>query len=235
MAAKKLPDAVYLRECFDYNPKTGKLTWKKRPLSHFPTQRAWNTWNTRRTGTIVNTKHGNGKGIIVKLNISKRNLFVHRIIWKWMTNKEPGTTIDHINNDPFDNRWSNLREATTAQNAWNSRGKHPETRQLPKGVSVAAHNNRFRAEIGYRRKRYYLGTFDTPEQAHAAYAEASARLHGEFKNLGHQPPLPAGADAGTAINNELNARIENCAARPLSTNVSSRSSAKPTRKSTKTG
>ena len=31
---KELP-VEYLRECFHYDPETGELTWKERPLSHF--------------------------------------------------------------------------------------------------------------------------------------------------------------------------------------------------------
>jgi len=34
----------YLREAFDYDPKTGVLTWRKRPREHFNTDRGWKIW-----------------------------------------------------------------------------------------------------------------------------------------------------------------------------------------------
>lgn len=40
MAHKILPDREYLVQCFDYDPISGVLTWKNRPLEHFYDMRA---------------------------------------------------------------------------------------------------------------------------------------------------------------------------------------------------
>ena len=42
---------------------------------------------------------------------------LHRFIWAWFYDKVPdGYEIDHINNDPFDNRLDNLQLLTTYEN-----------------------------------------------------------------------------------------------------------------------
>jgi hypothetical protein len=44
---------AFLRECFDYDPATGALTWRERPLTHFKgkyAQRSCNAWNALRAG-----------------------------------------------------------------------------------------------------------------------------------------------------------------------------------------
>jgi len=43
---------------------------------------------------------------------------------------------------------------------------------------------KYRAKIGVGNRRFSLGYFDTPEQAHAAYLEAAKKYHGEFANGG---------------------------------------------------
>jgi hypothetical protein len=45
---------------------------------------------------------------------------------------------------------------------------------------VQAHNGKFRARIWFDKKPFRLGTFPTPEEAHAAYVAAATRLHGAF-------------------------------------------------------
>jgi uncharacterized Fe-S cluster-containing radical SAM superfamily protein len=38
-------------------------------------------------------------------------------------------------------------------------------------------SGRYRATLWYGGKSYHLGTFDTPEEAHAAYLEAKRLMH----------------------------------------------------------
>jgi hypothetical protein len=94
-----------------------------------------------------------------------------------------GMEVDHINGIGTDNRRENLRLATNIQNSMNS--KKPRTNKSGyKGVSFMAESNKWRATIKANGKLFYLGSFDTPEQAHAAYCDAADELHGDFANYG---------------------------------------------------
>lgn len=90
--------------------------------------------------------------------------------------------IDHINNDPKDNRKVNLRAATHAQNMRN--GKVQKNNKLGlKGVRWRARQRQFEANIWHNNKSIYLGLFKTKEVAALAYNEAALRYFGEFAKL----------------------------------------------------
>jgi hypothetical protein len=86
--------------------------------------------------------------------------------------------IDHKNGDPRDNRLCNLRVATRQQNGWNTKDR--TWRELPRGVQRANQKSRFVAGMTINGRRIHLGTFDTPEEAHAAWWAAAQKERGEF-------------------------------------------------------
>jgi hypothetical protein len=97
----------------------------------------------------------------------------HRVI----IGAKPGEMVDHVNGNPLDNRRCNLRICTHAENMRNRKmAKHNRS-----GIKGAyRHGQKWVSEIVANGVRYRLGTFDTPQAAGAAYAEAASRLHGEF-------------------------------------------------------
>ena len=93
---KLLPQQAELKAVFEYDPETGILT---------------------RDGKKVGCK-GNGCGYTVKYNYVLYR--AARIIWCLQTGEDPGEMyVDHINRDPYDNRWENLRLVTQLQNQRN--------------------------------------------------------------------------------------------------------------------
>jgi len=87
-----------------------------------------------------------------------------------MTGNWPVGQIDHIDGDKANNRWTNLRLASQAQQNMNSKTR----RDGLKGAYPYARG--WRAQIG----NTHLGVFVTEIEAHRAYLIAADRLYGEY-------------------------------------------------------
>jgi len=98
----------------------------------------------------------------------------------------PASQIDHRDGNPSNNAWANIRQATQAQNQRN-RGMHKSNRVGLKGVKERTRDGRptgkFRACIRVDNKQRWLGTFDTPEMAYAAYVQAVKKHYGPFARV----------------------------------------------------
>jgi hypothetical protein len=91
-----------------------------------------------------------------------------------MTGEWPHEDMDHRNGVRDDNRWVNLREATSAENHQN---RAVRSNSGLMGVSWKANCKKFEASIMSRGRQMYLGQFDDKHEAHAAYLAAKAKLH----------------------------------------------------------
>lgn len=96
-----------------------------------------------------------------------------------------GIFTDHIDGNGLNNQRINLRTCTPAENNRNRRVSKNSSTGL-KGVfrRPRAKGDRFMAAITHNNKSVYLGTFDTPEEAHQAYCSAAKQLYGEFASSG---------------------------------------------------
>lgn len=93
-----------------------------------------------------------------------------------------GVICDHKNHDGLDNRKSNLRLCTNAQNQYNKRAKKGCASRY-KGVVRRGDYKRWRARISFRGRRIYLGDFGDEIQAAMAYDDKAIELFGEFAYL----------------------------------------------------
>jgi len=147
-----------LRQLLDYDSATGDLMWRIRPDYG-------KAWNTKHAGKVAGYRHL--KNFVVRIN--RRGYPAHVLIWALVTGAWPSQSIDHKDRDPWNNRWLNLREASPAQQCQNRR----RTTSLPKGVRATG------------RGRYIavLGSFATPDEAHAAWLLAAHIVYGEFFSI----------------------------------------------------
>ena len=108
----------------------------------------------------------------------QKKILMHREIM----NASIGKEVDHINGDGLDNRRSNLRLATHAQNIRNGKHRTNNTSGY-KGVFWQKDHKKWCARIMIDYKPKHLGYFNTPEEAAQAYNEAAIEYSKEFGRL----------------------------------------------------
>jgi len=89
--------------------------------------------------------------------------------------------VDHINRDTLDNRRSNLRECSVAENSYNSRAQINSS-SIYKGVTRRP-NDIFISRIKFKDKEIHIGSFKNEIEAAKAYDEKASELFGEFAYL----------------------------------------------------
>jgi hypothetical protein len=89
---------------------------------------------------------------------------------------------DHENHDTLDNRRSNLRIATSAQNCQNMDRARPN-RSGYKGVCWHGKSKMYVARLYINGRAKYLGYFHDPAEAHMAYQAAATEHFGEFASF----------------------------------------------------
>jgi len=162
--SQPLITAEELRALVHYDPETGEMTWR--------VARSNNTWAGKPVGTV----DANG---YARVEILTRRYLVHRLAWLYVHGRWPNSVIDHINGVGTDNRLANLREATVSQNAINATYRR-KGKTLPQGVGLDRRTGRYTARLYHNRISYFLGTFETVDEARAAYLALAKEKFGEF-------------------------------------------------------
>jgi HNH endonuclease len=110
-----------------------------------------------------------------RIRVLGARFMAHRLAWLYVHGEWPSGPIDHIDGDGWNNVPSNLRLATPRLNAENKRRAAVHNQSGFLGVTQVG--TRWKATIGSRGKNYYVGTFASPDEAHAAYVAAKRSLH----------------------------------------------------------
>jgi hypothetical protein len=117
MAGRYLPDLDVLRQLLDYDPISGLFTWKRRPLSMFPSERIGNAWNARYSGKAAGNTDRHGYR---RIHVQYRLCWAHRLAWLYVHGvaPQPPFEIDHIDGKKWNNRIANLRLVTRSDNVY---------------------------------------------------------------------------------------------------------------------
>jgi len=100
---------------------------------------------------------------------------------RFILNPPDNVQIDHIDLNGLNNQRSNLRLATSAQNAQNKILRSDNTSGY-KGI-WRRENGRWSAEVVANGVRSYAGSFETAEQAAVAYDAHAIATQGRFANI----------------------------------------------------
>lgn len=158
--------AERLREVIKYDPDTGEFRWRIA------------TGARCKAGTVagcVDKKYG--YRLISIDGIMYRGC---RLAWLYMKGVWPEKQIDHINRVRSDDRWENLREATSSEQKMNRKVRENTTGF--RGVTLHKPSGLYNARIMAGRIGHSLGYFKTAAEASAAYEAARKEYHGEFSS-----------------------------------------------------
>lgn len=166
------------RKLIEYDPATGRLTWKMRDLRYFADERSHRSWNAKWPGKpAIAAECRRPGGQLVRLigQLLDRPVKAHRVAWAIYYGEWPSGELDHINGNPADNRIENLRMVTRTENARNA-SMHADNRSGFAGVSWNKRTRKWTATLGINKRRKYLGEYDTPEAAWEARKKAQVEL-----------------------------------------------------------
>lgn len=126
---------------------------------------------------------------LINPNGERKNYRVHRLVYQAFCGEIPaGYHIDHINRDKLDNREENLRAVSPRENVQNSTQNGREKR----GYSFYKGRGKWRAGIEINKTRYFLGLFNTEDEAKGAYETALRQWNEKGETPAERRQIPKG-------------------------------------------
>ena len=150
-----------LKQLLEYSERSGLFVRKE------------TTSSNAITGAVAGTTDALGYVTIRVDGVSHK---AHRLAWLYVYGAFPEKHLDHINGNPSDNKISNLRECTAAENQQNQK-RRSDCKSGYTGVSFHKASGKWQASIRVNGRTIHLGIFDDPQEAHAEYVAAKTRLH----------------------------------------------------------
>lgn len=135
-------------------------------------------WKNSSKGTKKDALAGWKSKQCIQIEFNQKNYKAHRLIFLLHHGYLP-KIIDHIDGNPHNNKIENLREATCGQNLMNAKIRKNNT-SGHKGVSFLKKQKKWLAQADLNKKHYYLGVFETKEEAINAASEFRKQHFKEF-------------------------------------------------------
>jgi hypothetical protein len=177
---KELPPLDTLCKLLRYEPDTGNLFWKHRPLEFFASKNKWSIWNNRWADKPAFTAiddSGYHFGTFLKSGYK-----AHRMAYAIFYGVCPKGEIDHINGIRTDNRIVNLRDVSKYENGRNQRLRF-DSKSGCAGVTLIVKSGKWRARIKHNGEMLNLGQYYDLEEA-VAVRKAAEVKYGYHKNHG---------------------------------------------------
>lgn len=153
-----------LKELISYDSNSGVFVWIK------PNKNAKRV----KAGDIAGGLNARG---YLKIKINNKRYFAHRLAWLYEKGHFPVNVIDHIDGNPSNNKFNNLRDVPQLENTFNRKKHNKNNKSGVVGVTLIKNSNKCVARIGINRKLINLGTYETLEDASRAYSDAKSILH----------------------------------------------------------
>lgn len=143
-----------LRRAVNYDPATGVFTWAR---DH----------GKAKIGRVAGSRNRSG---YIAICIAGSKHYAHRLAFLYMDGWMPDL-VDHIDRNPGNNAWSNLRAASKSLNAINSK-QRTTNRSGTTGVSWHSGAGKWQAHF----QRRYLGVFASKDTAREVYLAAAREM-----------------------------------------------------------
>lgn len=153
-----------LRALLAYDPETGEWVWNTCPPP-----------NSRRSGQVAGYVRSDRYKLI---RVDNERYYASRLAWFYMTGFWPTEEIDHEDRNPANDRWENLREATSSDNKCNTKTSSRNTSGY-RGIGWLPLQGKWQVHVN----SLYCGCFDDLEEAILTRDEMAARLQGPFASL----------------------------------------------------
>lgn len=151
------------KELFEY--RDGELYWK--------VDAAYNVKSGSIAGNLEKTGYK-------RITYKGRSYLAHRIIFLIHHGFLP-PIVDHIDNNPLNNKIQNLRNADKSKNGMNRRANF----NCATGIkNVTKAGKKFRVAITVKQKYINIGTFENLELAELVAIEVRNKYQGEYANHG---------------------------------------------------
>ena len=151
-----------LKEVLHYDADSGVFTWLA------------SRGNSVKAGGVAGCLDKYGYRVI---QINGKLYLGHRLVFLYMTGKFPPDEVDHINHEPSDNRFVNLRHATRVENSRNRSMNSNNTSGFT-GVYWHERTSKWRVRVRVNGKDKHLGLFTDMDDA--IIARKKANVENEF-------------------------------------------------------
>lgn len=148
-----------------YNKDTGAFTWIKKPSAGVS------------IGDVAGSVDKCGR---VKFMLGGRQYFAHRVAFLYMTGSFPKGVVDHIDGNPLNNSWENLRDVSSRENSENRRTHQSNNLLKRLGVyrkTLKSGKVKYVARIRVNGELRHVGVFDSEDCAYLAYLNEKRKLH----------------------------------------------------------